>query len=177
MWPWYLWSIYKRALIQYGIQDGWQRRKIVSVCFFFIHKYIFKIFMSEICFNCNECLFLIYNFEILLTVDSSMASKITAKMENSIYWWYFAVFFLKKSSHFYYFAFSTSLRMYHASELFIIKDVLDIYTLNKKNKCMLCTTCHEWKAADASWSEGYEVYGASTMYFCIIWLQAARGCL
>ena len=27
----------------------------------FIHKYIFKIFMSEICFNCNECLFLIYN--------------------------------------------------------------------------------------------------------------------
>ena len=91
--------------------------------------------MSEICFNCNECFFLIYDFEIFLTVDSHMAAKTAAKMENSIYWWYFAVFFLKKSSHFYYFAFSTSLRMYHASELFIIKDVLDIYTQQKKSAC------------------------------------------
>ena len=62
-----------------------------------------------------------------------MASKMAFKMENSIYWWYFACFFfLKKSSHFYYFVFSTSLRMYHASELFIIKDVLDIYTQQQK---------------------------------------------
>ena len=60
-------------------------------CFilFFIHKYIFEIFGSEMCFICNECLFLInniYNFEIFSTVDSRMASKMAAKMENSIYW-------------------------------------------------------------------------------------------
>ena len=41
--------------------------------------------MSEICFNCNECFFLIYDFEIFLTVDSHMAAKTAAKMENSIY--------------------------------------------------------------------------------------------
>ena len=55
--------------------------------FFFIHRYIFKNFMSEICFNCNDCfLYIIYNFEIFLTVDSSLASKMAAKMVNSIYW-------------------------------------------------------------------------------------------
>ena len=44
--------------------------------------------MSEICFNCNECLFIIYivcNFEIFSTVNSSMAPKMAAKMENLIY--------------------------------------------------------------------------------------------
>ena len=42
----------------------------------------------------------------------------------------------------------TSLSMYHASELFIIKDVLDIYTQQiQNNKCMLNTTCLESKAA------------------------------
>ena len=44
--------------------------------------------MSEICFNCIECLFLIiyiYIFEIFSAVDSSMAYKMAAKMENSIY--------------------------------------------------------------------------------------------
>ena len=47
--------------------------------------------------------------------------------------------------------FQTSLRMYHASELFIIKDVLDIYTQQKQNnECMLSTTCLESKAADVS---------------------------
>ena len=66
----------------------WLPKKKHCIGVFFIHKYIFKIFMSEICFNCNECCFLyiIYNFEIFLTVDSSMASKMAAKMENSIYW-------------------------------------------------------------------------------------------
>ena len=40
--------------------------------------------------------------------------------------------------------------MYHASELFIIKDVLDIYTLNKKiNACYVLPATSE-KAADAS---------------------------
>ena len=47
------------ALIQYGIQDGCQRIKML-LFLFFIHKYIFEICMSEICFNC-ECSFLIYN--------------------------------------------------------------------------------------------------------------------
>ena len=43
--------------------------------------------MSELSFNCNECLFLItYNFEVFSTVVLSMASKMAAKMGNSIYW-------------------------------------------------------------------------------------------
>ena len=74
-----------RALIQYGIQNGSQRRMILLFSFF-IHKYVIEICMSEICFNCNECLFLIYKFEIFSTVDSSMASNMAAKLENPIYW-------------------------------------------------------------------------------------------
>ena len=59
--------------------------------------------------------------------------------------------------------------MYHASELFIITDVLDIYSQQKQNtECMLSTTCLESKAADVSWSEGKEVFGAFSMYFCSI---------
>ena len=39
--------------------------------------------------------------------------------------------------------------MYNASELFIVKDVLDIYTQQKQNnEYMLCTTCLESKAVD-----------------------------
>ena len=39
--------------------------------------------------------------------------------------------------------------MYHASELFIIKDVLEIYTKQQKNdECMFITTCLESRAAD-----------------------------
>ena len=153
MWPWYLWSIYKRALMQYGIQDGCQRRKIVSGFFLYINISLRFLWVKFVLIAMSVCfLYIIYNFEVFLTVDSSMASKTAAKMENSINWWYFAVFFSQKIITFYYFAFSTSLRMYHAIELFIIKDVLDIHTQQKK--CMLCTTCHEWKVADASWSEG-----------------------
>ena len=37
--------------------------------------------------------------------------------------------------------------MYHASELVIIKDVLEI----ENNECMLSTTCLESKAADVSY--------------------------
>ena len=38
---------------------------------------------------------------------------------------------------------------YHASELFIIKDVLEIYTQQKQsNECMFTTTCLESRAAD-----------------------------
>ena len=44
---------YKSALIQYGIQDGCQRRKILLCFLSYIN--ISEIFMSEICFNCNEC--------------------------------------------------------------------------------------------------------------------------
>ena len=50
---------YKRALIQYGIQDGCQRIKML-LFLFFIHKYVFEFCMSEICYNC-ECSFLLYN--------------------------------------------------------------------------------------------------------------------
>ena len=42
--------------------------------------------MSEIFFSSNECSFLIYNFEIFLTVNSSMASKMAAELEKPIYW-------------------------------------------------------------------------------------------
>ena len=45
--------------------------------------------MSEICFGSNECSFLIYiicNFEIFSTFNSSMASKMASKLENPIYW-------------------------------------------------------------------------------------------
>ena len=39
--------------------------------------------------------------------------------------------------------------MYNASELFIIKDVLEIYTQQKQNnECMFTTTCLESRAAD-----------------------------
>ena len=58
--------------------------------------------MSEICFSCNECSFLIYiicNFEIFSTVNSSMASKMAAKFENPIYWCCL-LFFQNKSIHF-----------------------------------------------------------------------------
>ena len=77
--------------MQYDIQDGCQRRKIFF--FVFIHKYIFEICMSKICFNCNKGSFHIYiicNFEIFSTVNSSMASKMAAK------------FFLNKYIHFCY---------------------------------------------------------------------------
>ena len=97
MWPWYLWSIYKRALIQYGIQDGCQRRKIVSEVFFsYINMSLRFLWVKCVLIAMSVCfLYIIYNFEIFLTVDSSMASKMAAKMENSIYWWYFAVFYQK----------------------------------------------------------------------------------
>ena len=51
-------SLYKSALIQYGIQDGCQEE--IFYCVFFSYINISDIFMSEICLNCNECLFLIY---------------------------------------------------------------------------------------------------------------------
>ena len=39
--------------------------------------------------------------------------------------------------------------MYNASELFIIKDVLEIYTQqNQNNDCMFITTCLESRTAD-----------------------------
>ena len=38
--------------------------------------------------------------------------------------------------------------MYHASELFIIKDVLEIYTQQKQNSERMYTTCVESRAAD-----------------------------
>ena len=39
--------------------------------------------------------------------------------------------------------------LYHASELFIIKDVLEIYTQQKQNnERMFITTCLESRAAD-----------------------------
>ena len=63
----------------------------------------------------------------------------------------FCSFFLNNYNIFASMRFQTSLRMYHASELFIIKDVLDIYTQQKQNnECMLSTTCLESKAADVS---------------------------
>ena len=60
-------------------------------------------------------LYIICNFEIFSTVNSSMASKMAAELENPFYC-YFLLFFLNKSIHFCYLAFSTSLaRMYNAS--------------------------------------------------------------
>ena len=76
--------------------------------------------MSKICLVAMNVgfLYIICNFENFSTVSSSMASKMAAKLE---------LFFLNKSIHFCYKAFSTSLaRLYHASELFIINDVLKI---------------------------------------------------
>ena len=81
-------------------------------------KYV--LFAMSVCF-----LYIIYNFEIFSTVDSSMASKMAAKWKF-LFIGYILHFFLKKSSHVCYCAFLTSLRMYHASDLFIIKAVLDI---------------------------------------------------
>ena len=57
-------------------------------CGFFSYINISEMFMSEICLIAmNACfLYLTCNFEIFLTVNSSMVSKMAAKMENSIYW-------------------------------------------------------------------------------------------
>ena len=56
-------------------------------CGFFPYINISEIFMNEICFNCNECfLYIICNFDIFSTVNSSTASKMAAKMENPVYW-------------------------------------------------------------------------------------------
>ena len=60
-------------------------------------------------FYCNErlncILYLIYNIEIFSTVDSSMASKMAAKMEILFIGDILQVFFSKKLSHFCYYAF------------------------------------------------------------------------
>ena len=80
-----------------------------------------------------------------------MASKMAAKMEIPFIGDNLQGIFSKKISHFCYYAFWTSLRMYHANELFIIKDVLDKYTQQKQNnENMLSTTCLESKATDVS---------------------------
>ena len=67
-------------------------------------------------------------------------------------------------------AFSTSLAMlYHASELFIIKDVLEIYTQQKQsNKCMFITTCLESRAADDHYVKKFTEFLPCTfaMYDC-----------
>ena len=55
-----------------------------KIIVFPIHKYILRIFMSESCFNCNECLFSIYiicNFEIFSTVNSAWHSRWLPKWE------------------------------------------------------------------------------------------------
>ena len=56
-------------------------------CGFISFINISEIFMSHIFFLCNErFLYIICNFENFSTVNSSMASKMAAKMENPIYW-------------------------------------------------------------------------------------------
>ena len=104
--------------------------------------------MSEICFNRDECLFLIYiicNFDIFTTViqDCRQNGKKILFIGDILQ------FFLKKIITFLLLDVSTSLSMYHASGLFIIKDILDIYTQQKQNnECMLITTCLQSKTAD-----------------------------
>ena len=55
----------------------------IIYCVFFSYINIAEIFMSEICLIAmNACfLYLICNFEIFLTLNSSMAFKMAAKME------------------------------------------------------------------------------------------------
>ena len=49
--------------------------------------------------------------------------------------------------------------MYNASELFIIKDVLEIYTQHKQNnECMFITTCLESRVADDHKVEKFTVF-------------------
>ena len=65
-----------------------KEERFYCVCVFsHTYKYIFNIFTSEICLIAMIVCFLyiIYNFEIFSTVDSSMASKMATKIENSIY--------------------------------------------------------------------------------------------
>ena len=59
--------------------------------------------------------------------------------------------------------------MYNASELFIIKDVLEIYTQQKQNnECMFITTCLESRAADDHKVEKFTEFlqCAFAMYDC-----------
>ena len=59
--------------------------------------------------------------------------------------------------------------MYNASELFIIKDVLEIYTQHKQNnECMFITTCLESRVADDHKVEKFTVFlpCAFAMYVC-----------
>ena len=49
--------------------------------------------------------------------------------------------------------------MYNASELFIIKDVLEIYTQQKQNnECMFITNCLESRVADDHKVEKFTVF-------------------
>ena len=59
--------------------------------------------------------------------------------------------------------------MYNTSELFIIKDVLEIYTQHKQNnECMFITTCLESRVADDHKVEKFTVFlpCAFAMYDC-----------
>ena len=59
--------------------------------------------------------------------------------------------------------------LYHASKLFIIKDVLEIYTQQKQsNECMFITTCLESRAADDHWVKKFTEFLPCTfaMYDC-----------
>ena len=59
--------------------------------------------------------------------------------------------------------------MYNASELFIIKDVLEIYTKQKQNnECMFITTCLESRTADDHKVKKFRVFlpCAFAMYDC-----------
>ena len=60
-------------------------------------------------------------------------------------------------------------RMYDASELFIIKDILEIYTeKNNNNECMFITTCLESRAEDDHKVKKFTEFLAFTfaMYDC-----------
>ena len=55
MWPCVLWNVYKRALIQYGIQDGCQRRKILLWDFSYMNiskiRWVkFVLIAMDVCF-------------------------------------------------------------------------------------------------------------------------------
>ena len=121
-------------------------------CGFFSYINISEIFMSEICFNCNKCMFLYKkcNFKIISTVNLSMASKMAAKMKNPIFGDILQ--------------FSLKIIAFLLLVVFYIIDDVSCQgtvhnqgrtgyihsTKTKNNECMLGTTCLESKAADVS---------------------------
>ena len=88
------WPCYLLFEPWYNMASKLATKEEIFYCFCFLyingHKYIFEIWMNEICFNCNECSFLILLciFEIRSTVIQVWHPRWPPNWNNPIYWWF-----------------------------------------------------------------------------------------